>query len=224
MLEQVTWRFMPMGETALLVQAHPSSSLAHRSVLALTAALDQVSQPGVAPSVPGIDTVLIQFDPLQLSLSALTTQVQQLLDDLEPVADVPTRIVHVPVHYGGVGGPDLDEVAQRLGMTPREVVAEHSNKIGRVLLIGFAPGFPYVGGLSPRLVLPRRATPRTAVPAGSVAIAADMTGIYPTQLPGGWHIIGRTTLQLFDPTASPPTLLLPGDGVRFEPQSGGVVP
>ena len=119
------------------------------------------------------------------------------------------------MRYGGEDGPDLDEVAVRLGLAPREVVAIHCEAIHRVLMIGFAPGYPYLGGLPPQLHLPRRATPRKAVPAGSVAIAAGMTGIYPARLPGGWHLIGRTEQRLFDPQAERPCLLEPGDDVRF---------
>jgi inhibitor of KinA len=147
-----------------------------------------------------------------------------LLDDLEPAPAIPARVIDVPVTYGGAAGPDLDKVATALGLAPAELVAIHTAEVYRVMMIGFTPGFPYIGPLPDRLQVPRLTTPRAAVPAGSVAIAAGLTGIYPARLPGGWHLIGRTDLLLFDPAATPPATLEPGDGVRFVPLPTGVLP
>ena len=130
-------------------------------------------------------------------------------------AKTPSRIVEMPVCYGGTHGEDLDAAANELGIAPAELIARHAEATYTVAMIGFAPGFPYLSGLDPTLALPRLATPRTRVPAGSVAIGGAQTGIYPRESPGGWRLLGRTPLRLFDPQRDPPSLLAPGDRVRF---------
>ena len=130
----------------------------------------------------------------------------------EPAA---SRIVEIPVHYGGKDGPDLLHVAASVGMSPEEVIARHVAGDYRVALLGFAPGFPYLLGLDPALATPRHAQPRTRVAAGSVGIGGAQTGVYPRDSPGGWQILGRTPLALFDPARDPPSLLQPGDRVKF---------
>lgn len=203
-----------MGEAALLVR-WPAEVAAAGAPLAAMAALQQDSLPGVIDLVPAIDSLLVCFDPLTTDRDQLTARLSDLAAH-PPLTALPAgRKVVIPVHYGGADGPDLAEVAAQAGLTPDEVIALHTATEQRVLMIGFAPGYPYLGWLPPALHLPRRATPRVAVPAGSVAIAAGMTGIYPSILPGGWHLIGRTEARLFDPAADPPALLQPGDRVRF---------
>jgi KipI family sensor histidine kinase inhibitor len=123
----------------------------------------------------------------------------------------------IPVRYGGADGTDLDNVAKALGLAPRRVIDMHAAQEYEVLLLGFAPGFAYMGLLPPELELPRRATPRTRVPPGSVAIAGRQTAVYPSGTPGGWHIIGRTDIVLWDVARDPPALLQPGGRVRFRP-------
>jgi inhibitor of KinA len=211
----VRWHCVPFGEAAVLVEAEADRELANRAVLALAARLDAAPLPGVEVIVPALTSLVVRFDPFQTSYAAVEQHVRALLDELEVETASPTRIVTIPVRYGGDDGPDLVDVAQQLDLMPDEVIALHCREVYRVLMIGFAPGFPYIGPLPPELTLPRRATPRTAVPAGSVAIAAGMTGIYPQRLPGGWHIIGHTDAVLFDPTRTPPALLQPGDRVQF---------
>ena len=134
-------------------------------------------------------------------------------------AAAPRRVVQVPVCYGGELGPDLEEVAHLAGLTPDQVMALHAGPVYRVYLIGFTPGFPFLGGMDPRLACPRLPSPRLRVPAGSVAIAGEQTGVYPVESPGGWRILGRTPLRLFDPApgARRPFLLAAGDGLRFVP-------
>ena len=124
-------------------------------------------------------------------------------------------MITISVEYGGIAGPDLDAVAEATGLRPYEVIGLHTSTTFPVEMIGFMPGFPYIGGLPAVLHLPRRSVPRVVVPAGSVAIANGRTGIYPTAAPGGWHLIGRTSTQLFDPQREPPALLAPGDYVQF---------
>jgi KipI family sensor histidine kinase inhibitor len=210
-----TWRWLPFGEAALLLEAGPATPLTNRFVLALSEQIMSAPPPGLIAAVPAIHSLLLSFDPLLLSHSQLRAQLAPLLDQLRPAPEQPARILSLTVRYGGADGPDLDEVAQTLGMSPDEVVTLHCAHVYRVLMLGFAPGFPYLGPLPEPLHLPRRATPRRAVPPGSVAIAAGMSGIYPARLPGGWHLIGRTEAVMFDPQAEPPALLAAGDGVRF---------
>ncbi|MFN3372789.1 MAG: 5-oxoprolinase subunit PxpB [Chloroflexus sp.] len=203
-----------MGEAALLVR-WPANVAAAGAPLAAMANLQRDPLPGVIDLVPAIDSLLVCFDPLTTDRTQLTDRLHTLAAH-PPLTALPTgRELVISVHYGGIDGPDLDAVAAQLGLSPQEVIDLHTATEQRVLMIGFAPGYPYLGWLPPELHLPRRATPRVAVPAGSVAIAAGMTGIYPAVLPGGWHLIGRTDVTLFDPASDPPVLLQPGDRVRF---------
>jgi KipI family sensor histidine kinase inhibitor len=209
------WRFTPLGEAALLAEALTADhEAANRAALVAAAALEAEPPSGFIAATPAIASLLVCFDPLVADHAAMRARMQALLDAPPPLRER-GRMVTVPVTYGGEAGPDLDDVAAILGMTPAEVIAAHTAGPFRVMMIGFAPGFPYIGPLPARLRVPRRATPRAAVPPGSVALAAGLTGIYPARLPGGWHLIGRTTLRLFDAAAEPAALLAPGDLVRF---------
>jgi KipI family sensor histidine kinase inhibitor len=218
----LSWSFHPFGEAGLLVEALPAAPEANLAVQALARALGALALPGIASVVPAVHTLLIGFDPLSIDSGAVRRQVERLIDGLDHTDIAAPRVVEIAVRYGGEDGPDLDEIAALLGLAPHEVVAAHCQASHHVLMIGFAPGYPYLGGLPQQLHLPRRATPRKVVPAGSVAIAVGMTGIYPARLPGGWHLIGRTEQGLFDPSAERPCLLDPGDGVRFVALPGGV--
>jgi KipI family sensor histidine kinase inhibitor len=188
-------------------------------VLALMAALDDAPPPGLIDLVPAYASVLARFDPLILPPMAMETVLRAALAQ---VSDAPLphgRLLRIPVCYGGDAGPDLDEVARLLGMAPNELVRRHSAATYRVAFLGFLAGYPYLTGLPHALAVPRLATPRTHVPAGSVAIAERQAGIYPVESPGGWRILGRTAQPLFDPTQTPPALLRPGDRVRFYPSA-----
>jgi KipI family sensor histidine kinase inhibitor len=167
--------------------------------------------------VPAYASVGAFFDPLAVEADHvdrwLRAQLEALPVDIAATRDA--RTVEIPVAYGGEAGPDLESAAAELGMTPTQLARRHAAGHYTVAMIGFAPGFPYLLGLDPALALPRLATPRTVVPAGSVGIGGAQTGIYPRESPGGWRVIGRTPLALFDPTREPPALLAPGDRVRF---------
>lgn len=168
--------------------------------------------------VPTYASVGVFFDPLLIGADALKAWLHATLDGLPidtELTAVSTRTVSVPVVYGGEAGPDLESAAAELGLPPAELVKRHAAGEYTVAMIGFAPGFPYLLGLDPALALPRLATPRTSVPAGSVGIGGTQTGIYPRESPGGWRLIGRTPLVLFDPLRDEPALLAPGDRVRF---------
>ena len=152
----------------------------------------------------------------------LTSQ-GELQREIEPLLDLgdnpraSARLWHVPVCYEGEFAPDLAEVARLTGLTPNDVVALHSGIRFHVYMLGFLPGFPYMGDLPPQLALPRRADPRLRVPAGSISIATTLTAIYPYESPGGWHLIGATPIRMFDPERPKPALFAPGDAVNFQP-------
>jgi inhibitor of KinA len=165
--------------------------------------------------VPGYISLLVHYDLLRLEGGQALRAVQELAGRAAALALPEPRRVKVPVHYGGEHGPDLEFVARQAGLSPAEVVRIHTGAEYPVYFIGFTPGFPYLGGLDPRLFCPRLETPRARVPAGSVGIAGQQTGIYSVDSPGGWRLIGWTPLKLFDPLPDPPSLLAPGDVVRF---------
>jgi len=204
----------PFGEAALLVD----TGSAERAQ-ALAAAVRDAPIRGVVASVPGLETVLVELDPLAADVDAVRVELERRL--AMPAALLVTgRVRVIPVVYGGEMGPDLPDVAALSGLSIADVVARHAETDLLVLFDGFAPGFAYLGELPSDLRVPRLDTPRTRTPAGSVAIAGAMSGIYPAALPGGWRVIGRTPIVLFDPRRDPPAYLLPGDRVRFEPIDG----
>lgn len=210
-------QFRPVGDAALLVEVEGPPGITpevNAVVLQLDAALLRAGLAGVRETVPAYRTVLVLFDPEATDVARLSREIQAL--PLHAVDLAPARRWHLPVAYGGAQGPDLLEVARQTGLTPAEVVALHTAHDYRVYLLGFSPGFAYLGVLPPELRPPRRTTPRPRVPAGSVAIAGAQTGIYPTELPGGWHLLGRTPARLLDWQREPPILLQPGDLVRFQ--------
>jgi inhibitor of KinA len=163
--------------------------------------------------------VTVYYDPLAVTYNSLRDHLKLVLRDVEPLYAEATAPVDIPVCYGGDYGPDLALVAKFAGITETEVVRLHTDEVYTVYMIGFAPGFPYLGGLDSRIAMPRRATPRVSIPAGSVGIAGAQTGVYPNESPGGWQVIGRTPIQLFDAEKLPPSLLRPGNTVRFHPIS-----
>jgi KipI family sensor histidine kinase inhibitor len=168
----------------------------------------------VTEVLPGMNNLSLVFEPGRVDSEDLEARVAATWPRLATTA-MAGRQIEVPVSYGGDNGPDLDDVARHTGLTPAEVVQQHTEGEYIVYLLGFLPGFAFLGGLAPALATPRRAEPRTAVPAGSVGIGGEQTGVYPLVSPGGWQLIGHTSVRLFDPQAAEPTLLRPGDRVRF---------
>lgn len=173
--------------------------------------------PGFGEVILGYRSLLVNYDPLIISCDEVMKWLK--LWDQEPIVvqNSEERIVEIPTLYGGEWGPDLDDVAAYNGLTPEEVVEIHSGGRYLVYFLGFIPGYPFMGGMSEKIATPRLSTPRVAIPAGSVGIAGKQTGIYPLQSPGGWRLIGRTPLRLYDPNRNPPFLLQAGDSVRFVP-------
>ncbi|QCA05165.1 5-oxoprolinase subunit PxpB [Pantoea vagans] len=209
-----------LGERAVVLELEPPVSLeSQQRIWGLNQRLQ--SDAGVLEVIPGMNNItLILRDPQQSALDAIE-RLQRWWEESE--AQLPeSRLVEIPVIYGGEHGPDLVVVAEHAALKPGQVVELHSSSDYVVFFVGFQPGFSYLGGLDPRLHIPRRAEPRVAVPAGSVGIGGSQTGVYPLASPGGWQLIGQTHTALFDPLQQPPTLLRPGDRVRFVPQQEGV--
>ncbi len=207
--------FQPAGDSAILVTfANTIDLAANRTALGLAQQLSEARLPGIGSIVPGYVTLLVSYDPLVLGYAVVVDLLHGYLRQGQATLSEP-RLVSIPVVYGGEEGPDLGFVAQHNGLSVQEVIQIHTRSDYPVYMMGFTPGFPYLGGLDARIAAPRMETPRSRVPAGSVGIAGMQTGVYPVDSPGGWRIIGRTELRLFDLTSEPPFLLMPGDVVRF---------
>lgn len=209
-----------LGETAVVLELEPPVTLAtQKRIWRLTQRLADV--PEVVEAIPGMNNITVVLrDPHLLALDAIE-RLQRWWEESEAL-EPDSRTVEIPVVYGGEAGPDLPIVAEYAGLSPSQVVELHASIDYVVWFLGFQPGFPYLGGLPTQLATPRRAEPRVSVPAGSVAIGGAQTGIYPLSTPGGWNLIGRTELPLFNPTLAEPVLLRPGDTVRFIPRREGV--
>jgi KipI family sensor histidine kinase inhibitor len=213
-------RFLPASDASLLaVVGEEPSEAATAAVLSLVEALAAGRPRGLLDLRPAYTSLLLVFDPLKTSHAELGRVVTQLLPARGLALAPPRRTVEVPVCYEGASAPDLAEVARRAGLSTAEAVALHAGAEYRVAFLGFSPGFAYLLGLPPRLATPRLPAPRLSVPAGSVGIAGGQAGLYPRATPGGWRLVGRTPLPLFDPSREPASLLLPGDAVRFVPVS-----
>ena len=212
-------RFESLADDAWLI--HPGTTVeaaTNARVHALAARIRARSPAWLRDLVPAYASLGVFFDTDAIAADAVRDwlQTQDRADiETETTALPDARLVEIPVAYGSSFGEDLDAAAAELDIAPAELIARHSMGIYTVAMIGFAPGFPYLSGLDPSLALPRLATPRTRVPAGSVAIGGAQTGIYPRESPGGWRLLGRTPLRLFDPQRTSPSLLAPGDRVRF---------
>ncbi|MEI2603486.1 5-oxoprolinase subunit PxpB [Erwinia aphidicola] len=209
-----------LGERAVVLELEPPVSLASQQrIWGLTQRLQD--RPEVAEIVPGMNNITVMLsNPQQSALDAIEW-LQQWWETSDAL-ELESRLIEIPVVYGGKLGPDLDDVAHHSGLSASQVVACHASVDYVVYFIGFQPGFPYLGGLDERLHTPRRAEPRVQVPKGSVGIGGSQTGIYPVVVPGGWQLIGQTQTALFAPDQHPPVLLRPGDRVRFVPQKEGV--
>ncbi len=212
---RLSFTFFDCAESALLVDfGDRYSKRLSLEILNVSEGLAKRALPGLKESIPALSSLTVFYDPLLLPKERLTAEIAALCSTGQPIAPA-SRTWELPVIYGGEGGPDLEEVASRTGMTASEASSLHAAQLYQVYMLGFLPGFAYLGDLPEPLRLPRRSTPRARVPAGSVAIAADMTAIYPLESPGGWHLIGSTPIVLWDIARQDEPLLKPGDGVRF---------
>lgn len=206
----------PLGDSAILIQLGDAIDPAlNARVHALDAILQNI--PAIIETVPAYCTLLVHYDPLATTYNQIKNIIEEKISLLDDSTHRPSRRLEIPVLYGNASGLDFDLVATTLALSPSELIRLHSEREYAVYMMGFTPGFPYLGILNKKMTMPRMSTPRTRVPAGSVAIAGSQTGIYPVDSPGGWHILGHTPLKLFDPTSETPFLFAPGDTVKFIP-------
>jgi inhibitor of KinA len=218
--------FSPLGDRAVIIQLGSSiDEDTHRLVRAVCDRLSAAPIPGMVEFVPAFASVAVHFDPMRVAPSRaaplagphnrMVDALRATLADLRGEALPAARLIEIPVCYGGELGPDLDDVARVHEMSADDAVSTHTAGEYLVYMVGFMPGFAYLGGLSERIATPRRSVPRTHVPAGTVGIGGSQTGVYPLESPGGWNLIGRTPQRMFLPDKEPPTLLEMGDRVRF---------
>jgi inhibitor of KinA len=208
--------FLLMGDRGLVLEFGDEINLEiNGKVRRMALAIHTESIEGIIEIVPTYRSLLIIYNPLILPVEELKKRLKDLEGNLQQIHFPAPKLIRMPVVYGGPYGPDLDYVADYHRISPQEVVRLHCSKAYLIYMIGFMPGFPYMGELPDGLVTPRLKTPRVSVPAGSVAIAQKQTGIYPMDSPGGWQIIGQTPVRLFDPEETPPALLQMGDLVQF---------
>jgi inhibitor of KinA len=213
-------RYLVAGDAALVVEFGDAiDPTINRRVRELLLAVEAARVPGVRDLVPTYRSLLVSYDPRQTTFEALKARLAPFEDGLASATIPPPRVVEIPTAYGGAFGPDLGFVAGHNHLTELEVVSIHAGSDYLVYMMGFSPGFTYLGGMSERIATPRLKTPRTAIPAGSVGIAQQQTGIYPVESPGGWQLIGRTPVSLFDPSRVPPVVVEAGDYIRFVPVS-----
>jgi len=211
-------QFFLMGDRGLLLQfGEKICPEVNEKVRRVALAIHEERIEGIVETVPSYRSLLILYNPLVVSIEDLKRRFERIEEGLQHISIEEQKLIRIPVAYGGVYGPDLDYVARYHQLSSEEVIHLHCSTLYLIYMIGFIPGFPYMGELPEVLVTPRLKTPRLSVPAGSVAIAQSQTGIYPIESPGGWQIIGRTPVKLFVPEKEPPALLRMGDLVQFYP-------
>ena len=211
-------RFLLTGDTSLAVEfGNEISESINSRIRAFNIALANSRTPGIVETVPTYRSLMIHYDPAVIGYDALKLRLQSLLGELDSIAIPPSEVLEVPVLYGGEMGPDLGFVAGHAGMTEEEVIATHAGTEYLIYMLGFTPGFTYLGGMSEAIATPRLAQPRVKIPAGSVGIAGGQTGVYPIDSPGGWQLIGRTPGKMYDPDRAEPILPRAGQYIRFRP-------
>ena len=209
-------RIAPLGDSSALVQLGDEIDFSiNQRVHTLANLIDASALDGIIETVPAYGTLLVHYDPLILSYAQVKNYLRARIAQVEESDSRKPRQVEVPVRYGGEFGPDLDFVASHCNLQIDDVIHIHSEQTYTIFMMGFTPGFPYMGKLDDSIITPRLQTPRTRVPAGTVAIAGSQTGIYSIDSPGGWQLIGWTPLKLFAPESDSPFLFSPGDKVKF---------
>jgi inhibitor of KinA len=210
------FRIVTLGDSCVSLQfAGAIDPVVNARCIAVAGALEKFGVRGVRDVVPTYNAVTVHFDPVGTDRDGLSAGLYRLASKMSPTVDAAARTVEIPVSYGGTSGPDLSAVADFAKCSEAEVVKLHTSARYRVYMLGFLPGFAYMGSVDRRIAMPRLDTPRMRVAAGSVGIASEQTGIYPCDSPGGWRIIGRTSTQVFDATRPEPFLLKAGDRVKF---------
>lgn len=210
------YSFSPLGDQTIILEiGNEINEETHHRVRAVTALLETDPPQWMTEFIPAFTTVSIVYSPLQVSYDEAKMELAALLKKASEITLPPPRTIELPVCYGGDHGPDLEYVARHNGLSAEEVIAIHTGASYTVHMIGFAPGFPYLGGMSEKIAAPRKVSPRVTIPERSVGIAGNQTGVYPISTPGGWQLIGRTPTRLFLPDHEIPSLLSAGDTVVF---------
>lgn len=214
------YNLSPLGDEAVVIEVGMEISPAtEKKVNAIVATLEELKPSWMVEYIPAYTTVTVIYKVDRLKENRpydfICKRIQELMNEVKEVSMCEQKVVRIPVVYGGVHGPDLAFVAEHNGLTPEEVIRIHTSGTYSVHMIGFAPGFPFIGGMSEKIAAPRRQSPRLQIPARTVGIAGMQTGVYPIDSPGGWQLIGRTPIELFLPTEDPPSLLSAGDTIQF---------
>ena len=211
-------RYLMSGDKGLVVEfGNEISEPVNEKVRGLYLAIQKSQMPGIYELIPTYRSLLIQYNPLEIEIDSLIEKLSEIEKDLGAIDLPKPRIVEIPTIYGGEFGEDLGFVAEHNGLSEDQVIKMHSSIDYRIYMLGFTPGFSYLGGMSEKIAAPRLKTPRTKIPGGSVGIAGKQTGIYPMESPGGWQLIGRTPVKLYDPSSETPIILQAGDYIRFIP-------
>ncbi|WP_455661607.1 5-oxoprolinase subunit PxpB [Pradoshia sp.] len=225
----VNYTLSPLGDSAVMIEfGQDIGQGEYEKVMEAVMLLDQISEDWLIEIVPSYTSIAVFYDPISLyrhqevkhfPYEQACMRIEEILSDESKGERKNERLIEIPVCYGGKLGPDLSYVAHHNQLSEEEVIELHASGEYLVYMLGFAPGFPYIGGMNKKIAAPRRETPRLSIPSRSVGIAGEQTGIYPIETPGGWQLIGRTPKELFLPDEDPPTLLQAGDRIAFKPIS-----
>ena len=211
-------RFLLTGDTSLTVEfGNEINESINHDIRAYKIALEKAGIPGIVETVPTYRSLMVHYDPSVIRYGAFREKLEQLLGEMAAIEIPPSPVLEIPVLYGGEMGPDLPFVAEHAGMSEEEVVRIHSSAGYLIYMLGFTPGFTYLGGMSDKIAAPRLKQPRVKIPAGSVGIAGTQTGVYPIDSPGGWQLIGRTPVKMYDPDREVPILPEAGQYIKFFP-------
>ncbi len=211
-------RFLLTGDTSLSVEfGDVINEAINHDIRAYKIALEKAGIPGIVETVPTYRSLMVHYDPSVIPYAQIRMKLEQLLNEMGEIEIPPSPVLEIPVLYGGGKGPDLPFVAEHAGMSEEEVVKIHSSAEYLIYMLGFTPGFTYLGGMSEKIAAPRLKAPRVKIPAGSVGIAGTQTGVYPIDSPGGWQLIGRTPVKMYDPERETPILPEAGQYIQFFP-------
>ena len=211
-------RILLTGDTSLSVEfGNAINEAINHDIRAYKIALEKADIPGIVETVPTYRSLMVHYDPAVIRYGALRERLEQLLGEMGEIKIPPSPVLEIPVLYGGEMGPDLPFVAENAGMSEEEVITIHSGTEYLIYMLGFTPGFTYLGGMSEKIAAPRLKQPRVKIPAGSVGIAGTQTGVYPIDSPGGWQLIGRTPVKMYDPDREVPILPEAGQYIKFFP-------
>ena len=211
-------RFLLTGDTSLSVEfGNAINEAINHDIRAYKIALEKAGIPGIVETVPTYRSLMVHYDPSVIPYAQIRMKLEQLLNEMGEIEIPPSPVLEIPVLYGGEMGPDLPFVAENAGMSEEEVVKIHSSAEYLIYMLGFTPGFTYLGGMSEKIAAPRLKAPRVKIPAGSVGIAGTQTGVYPIDSPGGWQLIGRTPVKMYDPKRETPILPEAGQYIQFFP-------